>query len=513
MYAKYHEDFPPPSSRPVGTLFVVDRSLDIFAPFIHEFTYQAMVFDLLPIKDGERVTYRVLINEGRPDQEEKDIEIAEKDRIWVENRHRHMKDTLATFTADFERFMRENRYFAESGENVNLNQIKDMMAGLPTFQEGKEAYALHLNMAQDAMAIFQKHKLPEIASLEQSLATGLDEDYKKPRNLADQVVRMLDQDSITPPDRLRLIALYLLYKDGLLGSDIQLLRSHANIPPQDEEVLRNLELLGARITKPLKDQTASRQPLFPVKRSAASPNTEEDYSLSRFEPNLKLMLEEHIRGTLDTSLFPFVKPDPSELAAQNDPSMLVSSESLRTAKPTWATSKGSSTREDKRQRVIVFVAGGATYSEARTCYEVSAASGKCEVILVTSHMVTPGLWMRQVGDLSVERRRLGLPSDTSQRKKPSWISQEKDDEERKRRQVLSGPSAVPSANPGRSTQPAEPKDKNPLSLPTKEMGRINLSANGTGSGLSSTSSPRPTSSGQSDPKNSGKLKKRNFWKQ
>jgi len=471
-----------------------------------------MAFDLLPIKDGEKVTYRVVINEGRPDQEEKDIEIAEKDHIWVENRHRHMKDTLVTFTADFERFMRENKHFAESGENVNLNQIKDMMAGLSSFQEGKEAYALHLNMAQDAMAIFQKHKLPELASLEQSLATGLDEDYKKPRNLADQVVRMLDEESITAPDRLRLIALYLLYKDGLLASDIQLLRSHANVPPQDEEVLRNLELLGARITKPLKDQTPVRQPLFPPKRAPASSNTEEDYALSRFEPNLKLMLEEHIRGTLDPTVFPFVKPDPSQLAAQSDPAALVSSESLRTAKPTWATSKGTSTREDKRQRVIVFVAGGATYSESRACYEVNASSGKCEVVLVTSHMMTPGLWMRQVGDLTVERRRLGIPSDGPQHKMPSWVDQEKEDEERKKRQATSGSSATPSAPTGRTTHAAESRDKNPLSLPTKEMGRINLNGSGKSPAPSNTPSPRPTSSGQSDPKNSGRLKKRNFFK-
>lgn len=473
-----------------------------------------MAFDLLPIKDGDKTTYRVMINEGRPDQEEKDIEIAEKDRIWVENRHRHMKDTLVTFTADFERFMRENKHFAESGENVNLNQIKDMMAGLSSFQEGKEAYALHLNMAQDAMAIFQKHKLPELASLEQSLATGLDEDYKKPKNLADQVVRMLDEDAITPPDRVRLIALYLLYKDGLLASDIQLLRSHANIPTQDEEVLRNLELLGARVTKQLKEQTTSRQPLFPPKRPPASTNTEEDYSLSRFEPNLKLMLEEHIRGTLDPSVFPFVKPDPSQLAAQSDPSAFVSSESLRTAKPTWATSKGGATREDKRQRVIVFVAGGATYSEGRACYEVNASSGKCEVVLVTSHLLTPRLWMRQIGDLSVERRRLGIPTDAPKKRGPAWIDQDREEEERKRRQAMAAPSASgasPASSAGRTAQglpsAKEIRDRNPLSLPTQEFGRIDL--NGSGEAPSSASAPssRPTSSAQSEIRSSGKLTK------
>ena len=48
-----------------------------------------------------------------------------------------------------------------------LNAIKDMIAGLPQFQEMKEAYSLHLTMAQKCMEIFQKHKLPDLASVEQ----------------------------------------------------------------------------------------------------------------------------------------------------------------------------------------------------------------------------------------------------------------------------------------------------------------------------------------------------------
>ena len=143
--------------------------MDLFAPFIHEFTYQAMAHDLLPIRDGEKVTFRTLLNEGRPDQEEKDMEIGEKDRIWVENRHRHMKDTIEKLMGDFQKFIDENPHFADptNSQSTNLNAIKDMLAGLPQFQELKEAYSLHLSMAQDCMNVFQRHKLGDLASLEQ----------------------------------------------------------------------------------------------------------------------------------------------------------------------------------------------------------------------------------------------------------------------------------------------------------------------------------------------------------
>ena len=48
-----------------------------------------------------------------------------------------------------------------------MNTIKDMLAGLPQFQEGKEAFSLHLNMAEECMKVFSEHKLLDIGSVEQ----------------------------------------------------------------------------------------------------------------------------------------------------------------------------------------------------------------------------------------------------------------------------------------------------------------------------------------------------------
>jgi syntaxin-binding protein 1 len=441
--------------------------MDLAAPFIHEFTYQAMAHDLLPLKEGDKITYNTVLNEGRPDQENKEMEISEKDQLWVENRHQHMKDTIEKLMGDFRRFMEDNPHFTNAeSDTTSLNAIKDMLAGLPQFQELKEAYSLHLSMAQDCMNIFQLHKLNDLASLEQTLATGLDEDYRKPKNLADQVVRTLDEDSITPADRLRLIILYLIFKDGLLPSDIRLLCAHAKLPPQDEEVLRNLELLGARVYKNLKDSKLPPQPLFPRKPPPTS-NIEE-YGLSRFETNVKQMLENHISGTVDSHILPQTKPDPSP--APIDPAANISSASLRSAKPTWAKSKLTSI--EPRQRVIVFMAGGATYSESRACYEISNQTSR-DVVLVTSHMLNPSLFMRQVGDLSVERRRLGIPADGPQKKAPAFLFE---DDTPKPPPMAKNPPLPVSGKAGRTpgAQMKLPAPPAPPTVPTKQMGAMNL---------------------------------------
>lgn len=169
MYAQCNENFPPPSNRPRGALYIVDRSMDLIAPFLHEFTYQAMAHDLLSLNEGDKVTYKAVINEGRVDEEEKEMELHENDRIWVENRHRHMKDTIEKIMGEFQKFIDQNPQFTntENGATSKLSAIKDMLAGLPQFQEMKEAYSLHLSMTQDCMNIFQHHKLPDLASIEQ----------------------------------------------------------------------------------------------------------------------------------------------------------------------------------------------------------------------------------------------------------------------------------------------------------------------------------------------------------
>ena len=352
-----------------------------------------------------------------------------------------------------------------------------MLAGLPQFQAGKEAYALHLGMAQDAMDMFQARRLGDIASVEQSLATGLDEDYKKPKNLADQVVRLLDDEGVSPADRLRIIIQYMLYRDGLLPSDTEKLLAHAGLPAQDGEVIHNLDLLGARISRVLKDP----RPVAPTRASRTQPPLpdSDDSGLSRYEPTLKTMLEDHVRGQLDQMTFPFTKPqlDSSEGLAGAD---TLAQSSLRSAKPTWARTRPS-TREPQ-QRIIVFMAGGATYSEARACYEVSEALNK-DVFLATSHMVTPSLFLRQVGDLSVDRRRLNLPVERPKPKAPDHLF-ERDLPPAPRQGLPSQPS--PSGLPQGSRQNQQP--------PVAGMASLNIGGQTNGSANNHSLQTPPQSS-------------------
>ncbi|CCF33574.1 Sec1 family protein [Colletotrichum higginsianum] len=503
-YAQWNPNFPPQSTRPAGTLIITDRSMDILAPLVHEFTYQAMAHDLLPIQDGDKVTYHMVTNGGTPEEEEKDMELSDKDPVWVDNRHRHMKDTIEKLMSDFRKFLADNPHFVnENQDTTSLNAIRDMLAGLPQFQEMKEAYSLHLNMAQEAMNIFEKHKLPDIASIEQTLATGLDEDFKKPKNILDQVVRLLDDDAVSPSDRLRLIILYVLYRDGVIMEDINRLLAHSGLPQRDGEVAANLEMLGGRpVRNGLKDVRPPQPPLF--QKNTKSAEVSEEYSLSRFETAMQTMLDELSRGTLDQTTFPYVKPpaDPNEdlLASQQG--------SLRAGRPNWAAA--GRRPPENRQRYIVFMAGGATYSESRACYEVSSRQGK-DIFLVTSHMLTPQLYVRQVGDLGKDKRTLDIPMERPTPRAPAWVYEKPAPPPNPMAQRPApgmAPPGQPVGGPGRRAPAPGGLPSRPVAPPTAQMGSMSLN----------TPSPIPNGGGASPaPSDGGKphklekdKKKRNF---
>lgn len=258
-------------------------------------------------------------------------------------------------------------------------------------------------------------------------------------------MRLLDDDAVTFSDRLRLIVQYVLYRQGLLPSDIRKLLAHSQLPSQDGEVINNLDLLGAQVSRSLKETRPAAHSLFA--RGQAIP-TDEESSLSRYNPVLKSVLEAHVQGTLGQTLFPFTRPhiDSGDRPVGQES---ISQASLRSAKPTWARTRSSAT--EPRQRIIVFMAGGATYSESRACYETSELFSK-DIFLTTSHMVNPSLFLRQVGDLSVDKRRLNLPADQPKPRAPAHLFERDPSPQPQQHRIAAKAGVGPTPMRGESTQ-------------------------------------------------------------
>lgn len=379
-YKRANPDFPPQTGRPQAVLFLTDRSFDLAAPLLHEFTYQAMCNDLLPIQDGTKYRYKFQSSEGV--YEDMEATLSETDAVWTDLRHMHMREAIDKLMADFNRFINENAEFSGQGA-ATLNDMKDMLANLPQYQEQREKFSLHLNMAQECMDIFQKQQLPLIGVVEQNCATGVTAEGKTPKTLVEEMVPLLDGDGVTSMNKVRVIALYILYRDGVPPEDLRRLFQHARLSQKEQDAVNALAMLGARLTRQTGDRDRS-------KKLKQKNNPEEEYELSRYRPLVHTMLEEHCSGKLDASLFPYVREPPppaSTPAARVATPQPVTS--LRSARPNWhKAARTGAPAEQQRQRLLVFVAGGMTYSEMRAAYSLTEQLGR-DVYIGATHTWYP----------------------------------------------------------------------------------------------------------------------------
>jgi syntaxin-binding protein 1 len=123
-----------------------------------------MANDLLPIEDGTTYTFEI---RGISGTETKSAKFDEKDTIWTSIRHMHMKDTIDKLMLDFNRFCAENTNFTDKEKATSLNDMRDMLATLPQFQEMRDQFSLHLNLAEKCMEQFEQKKLLEVGLVEQ----------------------------------------------------------------------------------------------------------------------------------------------------------------------------------------------------------------------------------------------------------------------------------------------------------------------------------------------------------
>ncbi|KAJ1980175.1 syntaxin binding protein 1 [Dimargaris verticillata] len=388
------------------TVFLIlDRSMDLYAPFLHEFTYQAMANDLLPIESGKKYSYEAETGQGNV---AKEAILDDKDTFWMDVRHKHimdLKEIIETKQAELER---QKISMTRKGENVSVGHLRSVVGSMHHFEKELEQFTAHHTMIHECFVKFGKGRLSDLANLEQILVTGKTAEGEVMKNLEMEMFPILDDPDISSMDKLRLLILYFTAKNGSIGeADRRKLLQIAHLGSKHHASVANLTALGFQFDKHppahhAAHQTNSAQPsednLFgrlaqSFRNRTATPKPDEDsYNLSRYTPSLKHILEDQLTGQLDPNQYPLVKPPRDDKALQS----AVTRKSLRTVKATWAQPAAGSA--DMRRapsqsvvsggRLFVYVVGGVTYSEVRTTYELTQKYG-WDIYLGGTHVFTP----------------------------------------------------------------------------------------------------------------------------
>ncbi|KAI3504333.1 hypothetical protein L1887_32917 [Cichorium endivia] len=394
-------------------LLIVDRSFDMIAPIIHEWTYDCMCHDLLDL-DGNKYVQEVP-NKSGGDPQKKEFLLEEQDPVWLEMRNLHIAEASEKLSDKMQNFMSKNKAAQlqqKDNSELSTREIQKMVQALPAYNEQMEKLSLHVEIAGKVNKAVRDEGLRDIGQLEQDLVFG-DAGTK-------ELIHCLRTYQETNTEfKLRLLLIYaMVYPEKFEGDKATKLMQLAKVPAEDIKVLQNMKLLEG--TKSKKKHHGSFSLKFDSHqkhhaiRKDRSGGEEEAWQLSRFYPVLEDLIEKLGKNDMPKDEYQCMNGPKPQNAATNDTSAKGgpgnhpnSRRSRRTA--TWAkpqsgdaSSNSKSATTDFRnmgQRIFVFIIGGATRSELRVCHKLTAKL-KREVILGSTSLDDPSQYISKVKMLS-----------------------------------------------------------------------------------------------------------------
>ncbi|XP_043376414.1 syntaxin-binding protein 3 isoform X2 [Dermochelys coriacea] len=316
-------------------LLIIDRGFDPVSTVLHELTFQAMAYDLLPIEND---TYKEI--------------------------PKLLKEVSSKRKA--------------TEEKLSLSNLSQLMKKMPHFRKQIIKQVVHLNIAEDCMNKF-KSSIEKLCKTEQDLALGTDAEGQKVKDSMRVLLPVLLNKAHDSYDKIRAILLYIFSTNGTTQENLDKLIQNVQIE-SDSDMIKNWEYLGV----PVVVSSASQQ----RKQSRKDRSSEEIFQLSRWTPVIKDVMEDAIENKLDSKEWPYFSQCP---AAWNGSGAVSARQKSRT-----------NYLDDRKSgsKLIVFVIGGITYSEMRSAYEVSQAYKSCEVVIGSTHILTPRRLLDDVKSLN-----------------------------------------------------------------------------------------------------------------
>lgn len=389
---------PEEGDRPM--ILILDRAHDLLTPFTHDFTYQAMVLDLL---DEVADKYPVFIHKFKTQDDEemeKEVLLDESDPVWRTMAHMHIENGrqwVASTTREFVESSKGKDKIDKARSEKGVKAIAELVKNVPKYQKLYSKFSIHISLTKRCMDSFNRNGLEKVCEAEQAIATGANTDNKKVEidGLCKLVNTCLEDPDISHVDKVRLVMLLnaaVDHSDSKVRKTVQ----NARLTAAEEEALKNL--ISVKNVSGRKKQ--QRQPT----------KDEWEFDLSRYFPSVKDLYTQMVSGKLDVKEFPFLSKDDEEKFGSASGSSLTPAQSKRkdgaaaASANKWAQAAKSpttSTKSGKKggiSKYVIFIAGGVTYPEVREAYTKSM-NDKVQCYIGSTALLRPKEFVKAVNKL------------------------------------------------------------------------------------------------------------------
>ncbi|XP_038885382.1 vacuolar protein sorting-associated protein 45 homolog [Benincasa hispida] len=318
-------------------LLVIDRRDDPLTPLLNQWTYQAMVHELLGIQDN-KVDLKSIAKSSKDQQEV--VLSSEQDSFYKANMYENFGDigmNIKKLVDDFQQIAKSNQ---------NIQTIEDMAKFVDNYPEYRKMHgnvSKHVTLVTEMSKIVEERKLMLVSQTEQELACNGGQVAA-----FEAVTNLLNNESISDIDRLRLVMLYALrYEKESPVQLMQLFNKLASRSAKYKTGLVQFLLKQAGVDKRTGDLYGNRD-LLNIARNMARGLKGVENVYTQHQPLLVQTMESIIKGRLRDVDYPFV---------------------------------GNHFQQGRPQEVIIFIVGGTTYEESRAVALQNATTSGIRFIL------------------------------------------------------------------------------------------------------------------------------------